>query len=56
MNWVAYNSATDLTLPGAPRPMAAHFLMYPYGMTPTSDLDWLDPASFDYKISAQALA
>ncbi len=56
MNWAAYNSATDLALPGAPRPMAAHFLMYPYGMTPTSDLDWLEPSLFDYKITARALA
>jgi transglutaminase-like putative cysteine protease len=56
MNWVGYNSATDLKLPGAPRPMEAHFLMYPYGMTPTDDLDWLDPNLFDYKITAQALA
>jgi transglutaminase-like putative cysteine protease len=52
MNWVAYNSATDLALPGAPRPMAAHFLMYPYGMTESSDFDWLDPTAFSYAITA----
>jgi transglutaminase-like putative cysteine protease len=52
MNWVAYNSATDLALPGAPRPMAAHFLMYPYGMTTSSDFDWLDPTAFSYAITA----
>ena len=56
MNWAAYNSATDLALPGAPRPMAAHFLMYPYGMTPTADLDWLEPGAFDYRITSQLLA
>ena len=56
MNWAAYNSATDLALPGASRPMAAHFLMYPYGMTPTGDLDWLEPGLFDYKITSQVLA
>jgi transglutaminase-like putative cysteine protease len=53
MNWVAYNSATDLALPGASRPMQANFLMYPYGMTPSADLDWLDPDRFDYKISSR---
>ncbi len=53
MNWVGYNSATDLGLPGAPRPMEAHFLMYPYGMTPTADLDWLSPDLFSYKITSQ---
>jgi transglutaminase-like putative cysteine protease len=52
MNWVAYNSATDLALPGAPRPMEANFLMYPYGMTSAKDLDWLDPDRFDYKVTA----
>ena len=56
MNWVGYNSATDLTLPGAPRPMEARFLMYPYGMTPKADLDWLDPAAFDYRISSREVA
>ena len=56
MNWVGYNSATDLALPGALRPMAAHFLMYPYGMTATSDFDWLDPSAFDYKITSKVLA
>ncbi|MHB8283927.1 MAG: transglutaminase-like domain-containing protein [Caulobacteraceae bacterium] len=56
MNWVAYNSATDLALPGAPRPMEANFLMYPYGMTPKIDLDWLEPGSFSYKITSQVSA
>jgi transglutaminase-like putative cysteine protease len=52
MNWVAYNSATDLALPGASRAMEAHFLMYPYGMTAGSDFDWLDPTAFSYAITA----
>ncbi len=56
MNWVGYNSATDLALPGAPRPMAAHFLMYPYGMTAASDFDWLNPSAFDYKITSKVVA
>ncbi len=56
MNWVGYNSSTDLALPGAPRPMEAHFLMYPYGMTATSDFDWLDSSAFDYKITSKVLA
>jgi transglutaminase-like putative cysteine protease len=56
MNWAAYNSATDLALPGATRPMEAHFLMYPYGMTPASDLDYLDPDAFKYTITSQNLA
>ena len=56
MNWAAYNSATDLALPGAPRPMEAHFLMYPYGVTPTDTLDWLEPGLFDYKITSQVAA
>jgi transglutaminase-like putative cysteine protease len=50
MNWMAYNHATDIALPGAPRPMAEHFLMYPCAMTPAGELDQLSPDSFRYRM------
>jgi hypothetical protein len=53
MNWVAYNHATDIALPGAPRPMAEHFLMYPCAMTAAGEVDQLAPDAFRYRISAR---
>ena len=55
MNWVAYNHATDIALPGAPRPMNEHFLMYPCAMTPNGELDQLSPETFRYRITSQEL-
>ncbi len=55
MNWVAYNHATDVALPGAPRPMSEHFLMYPCAMTPSAELDQLSPDTFRYRITSQEL-
>ena len=49
MNWMAYNVAHDVALPGstgAPVP----FLMYPQGETPEGRLDCLDPEGFRYRI------
>ncbi len=55
-NWVGYNHATDLALPGAPRRMSANFLMYPCAMTPNGQADCLDPASFRYEITSREVA
>jgi transglutaminase-like putative cysteine protease len=51
MNWVAWNFAADIALPGsagAPVP----FLMYPQAETAEGRLDPLDPDSFRYEITA----
>jgi transglutaminase-like putative cysteine protease len=56
MNWMAYNHATDIALPGAPRPMEEHFLMYPCAMTAKDELDQLDPAGFKYAITSEEIA
>jgi transglutaminase-like putative cysteine protease len=53
MNWVAYNHATDIALPGAYRPMGEHFLMYPCAMTPAEELDQLSPDRFRYAIASR---
>jgi transglutaminase-like putative cysteine protease len=55
MNWVAYNHATDIVLPGAGRPIGEHFLMYPCAMTPTQELDQLAPDQFRYRIASREL-
>jgi transglutaminase-like putative cysteine protease len=55
MNWMAYNTAHDLRLPGAARG-ALPFFMYPQGETAEGRLDPLDPDAFSYRITARELA
>lgn len=52
-NWVGFNHATDIALPGAPRPMNANFLMYPCAMSPAGEADCLDPGNFRYEIASR---
>lgn len=54
MNWLAYNTAHDLPLPGS-RKVTVPFLMYPQGETAAGLLDSLDPASFSYRITSQEM-
>ncbi|HEX7072707.1 MAG TPA: transglutaminase domain-containing protein [Hyphomicrobiaceae bacterium] len=51
-NWLAYNVAHDLDLPGAKGP-TLEFLMYPQAETAEGRLDCLDPDTFTYKITAK---
>jgi transglutaminase-like putative cysteine protease len=55
MNWMAYNFAHDVALPGstgAPIP----FFMYPQAETADGRLDCLDPDNFKYEITSKELA
>lgn len=52
MNWVAYNSAQDLALPGGP---TIPFLLYPQGRCGSDMLDSLSPETFAYTITAREL-
>jgi transglutaminase-like putative cysteine protease len=52
MNWLAYNTAHDVPLPGS-RHVTVPFLMYPQGETASGLLDSLDPATFSYRISSR---
>jgi transglutaminase-like putative cysteine protease len=54
MNWLAYNYAHDVTLPGSPE-APVPFLMYPQAETAEGRKDSLEPASFRYTISAREL-
>jgi transglutaminase-like putative cysteine protease len=53
-NWLAYNVAHDVALPGSTGP-AVDFLMYPQAETTAGRLDCLEPDAFAYKITAKEL-
>jgi transglutaminase-like putative cysteine protease len=55
MNWMAYNYAHDVTLPGTKRGPIG-FLMYPQAETEAGLLDCLDPDNFKYEISAREIS
>ena len=54
-NWVAFNDAHDLKLPGS-RESAIPFLMYPQAENRHGFLDSLDPDKFRYSITARELS
>jgi transglutaminase-like putative cysteine protease len=53
-NWLAYNSAHDVALPGSSGPRIA-FLMYPQAEIGNTRLDCLDADSFKYTIVSKEL-
>jgi transglutaminase-like putative cysteine protease len=54
MNWIAYNFAHDVVLPGATdAPLG--FLMYPQAETADGRIDSLDPDSFKYEIASREI-
>jgi transglutaminase-like putative cysteine protease len=54
-NWIAFNCAHDLALPGsAGAPVG--FLMYPQGEVGDTRLDCLEPGAFRYKIVAREIS
>jgi len=55
MNWMGYNFAHDVALPGsAGAPIG--FLMYPHAETNDGPIDSLDPESFKYEITSREIA
>jgi len=52
MNWMAYNFAHDVALPGS-KGVPVGFLMYPQAETAAGRLDSLDPDSFKYEITSK---
>ncbi len=54
MNWLAYNYAHDLDLPGSSRGKIG-FFMYPNGETAQGRIDSLDPDGFRYSITAREI-
>jgi transglutaminase-like putative cysteine protease len=55
MNWLAYNFAHDIALPGSSGPRVG-FLMYPQAEVAGERLDPLEPDAFKYVITAKELA
>jgi transglutaminase-like putative cysteine protease len=54
-NWMAYNYAHDVALPGSTKPPVV-FLMYPQAETADGRIDPLDPDNFKYEISVKELS
>ena len=54
MNWLAYNDAHDVQLPGS-RGEPIGYLMYPQAETAEGRLDSLDPEGFRYRITAREI-
>jgi transglutaminase-like putative cysteine protease len=52
MNWIAYNYAHDVALPGSTNAQLG-FLMYPQAETNQGRIDSLDPDSFKYEITKE---
>jgi len=53
MNWIAYNVAHDVALPGSKHGRPLPYLMYPQCETANGRLDSLDPESFSYEITVR---
>jgi len=56
MNWLGYNSAEDVRLPGHRQAAPVAFLMYPNGETAKGRMDSLDAATFRYAIQSKRVA
>jgi transglutaminase-like putative cysteine protease len=54
MNWIAYNFAHDVALPGS-NGAPVDFLMYPQAETTEGRLDSLDPDNFKYEITSREI-
>lgn len=54
MNWIAYNFAHDVALPGSSGAPIG-FLMYPQAETNQGRLDCLDPDNFKYEITSREI-
>jgi hypothetical protein len=52
MNWMAYNFAHDVGLPGS-NGAPLGFLLYPQAETAEGRLDSLDPDNFKYEITSK---
>ena len=54
-HWIAFNTAHDVTLPGAKpgRLGQLGYFMYPVGETSEGRLDSFDPDTFKYQITAR---
>jgi hypothetical protein len=54
MNWIVYNFAHDVALPGSTGAQLG-FLMYPQAETNAGRIDSLDPDNFKYEITSREI-
>jgi transglutaminase-like putative cysteine protease len=54
-NWMAFNTAHDVALPGSTKGGRLGFLMYPQAETAEGRRDSLDPGTFKYTITAREI-
>jgi hypothetical protein len=54
MNWLAYNNAYDVKLPGSDKKPIG-FLMYPQCETAEGRRDCLDPDAFKYELTSREI-
>jgi len=54
MNWMAYNFAHDVALPGS-KNAPIGFFMYPQAETDEGKIDSLDPENFRYEITSKEI-
>ncbi len=54
-NWVGWNTAHDITLPGSAGKSTLPFLMYPNGENSSGRFDELSPDTFKYTIAAREI-
>jgi transglutaminase-like putative cysteine protease len=55
MNWMAYNYAHDVALPGSAKPPLVYF-MYPQAETAEGRVDPFDPDNFKYEITVKEMS
>src|SRR5450432_107820 len=55
MNWMAYNYAHDVALPGSAKPPLVYF-MYPQAETSEGRVDPFDPDNFKYEITVKEMS
>ncbi len=55
MNWMAYNYAHDVALPGSAKPPLVYF-MYPQAETADGRTDPFDPDNFKYEITVKEMS
>lgn len=55
-NWVGWNTAHDIRLPGSAAASTLPFLMYPNGESASGQFDSLSPDTFKYTIAAREVA
>jgi transglutaminase-like putative cysteine protease len=56
MNWIAFNFAHDVALPGSARGITVGYFMYPQGETADGRIDPFDPDHFKYEITSREIA